>query len=64
MMKAMSGGQNIPYKQFIVYEKGEDGTPCIVPKKAEIIKMIYRLFIEGMIPLTIATHLTSTASQS
>lgn len=54
----------MPYKQFIVYKKGEDGTPCIVPEKAEIIKMIYRLFIEGMMPLTIATHLTSTASQS
>ena len=48
----------MPYKQFIVYEKDEDGTPCIVPEKVEIIKMIYRLFIEGMMPSAIAAYLT------
>ncbi|MDD3881738.1 MAG: recombinase family protein [Eubacteriales bacterium] len=52
------GKVSMPYKQFLGYEKGEDGKPCIVPEQAKIIKMIYRLFVEGMMPSTIATHLT------
>lgn len=46
------------YKQFLGYEKGEDGKPCIVPEQAEIVKMIYHLFVEGMMPSAIAAHLT------
>lgn len=52
------GKVSMPYKQFLGYEKGEDGKPCIVPEQAKIVKMIYRLFVEGMMPSTIATHLT------
>ncbi len=52
------GKVSMPYGQFLGYEKGEDGKPCIVPEQAEIVKMIYRLFVEGMMPSTIATHLT------
>jgi len=48
----------MPYKQFLGYEKGEDGKPCIVPEQAEIVKMIYRMFVEGMMPSTTATYLT------
>ena len=52
------GKVSMPYKQFLGYEKGEDGKPCIVPEQAETVKLIYRMFIEGMMPSTIATHLT------
>lgn len=52
------GKVSMPYKQFLGYEKGEDGKPRIVPEQAKIVKMIYRLFVEGMMPSTIATHLT------
>lgn len=53
------GKVSMPYKRFLGYEKGEDGKPCIVPEQAEIVKMIYRSFVEGMMPSTIATHLTN-----
>ena len=52
------GKVSMPYKQFLGYEKGEDGKPRIVPEQAKIVKMIYRLFVEGMMPSIIATHLT------
>ena len=52
------GKVSMPYKQFLGYEKGEDGKPCIVPEQAEIVKLIYRLFVEGMMPSAIARYLT------
>ena len=52
------GKVNMPYKQFLGYEKGDDGKPRIVPEQAETVKMIYRMFVEGMMPSAIATHLT------
>lgn len=52
------GKVSMPYKHFLGYEKGENGTPRIVPEQAKIVKMIYRLFVEGMMPSTIASHLT------
>lgn len=38
---------SLPYKQFLGYEKGEDGFPKIVPEEAKIIRLIYSLFMEG-----------------
>lgn len=48
------GKVSLPYKQFLGYEKGEDGFPKIVPEEAEIIRLIYSLFMEGKTPTTIA----------
>lgn len=48
------GKVSLPYKQFLRYEKGEDGFPKIVPEEAEIIRLIYSLFMEGKTPTTIA----------
>ena len=53
------GKINIPYKNFLGYEKGEDGLPKIVEKEAEIIRLIYRIFLEGKTPSFIANTLTA-----
>lgn len=53
------GKINIPYKNFLGYEKGEDGFPKIVEKEAKIIRLIYRVFLEGKTPSFIANYLTS-----
>ena len=52
------GKINIPYKHFLGYEKGEDGLPKIVEKEAKIIRLIYKMFLEGKTPSFIANYLT------
>jgi len=52
------GKVSLPYKRFLGYEKGADGFPAIVEEEAEIIRLIYRLFIYGKAPTVIATMLT------
>jgi DNA invertase Pin-like site-specific DNA recombinase len=37
----------MPYKSFLGYEKGEDGTPQIVEEEAAVVRRIYALFLEG-----------------
>ncbi|MGD9663553.1 MAG: recombinase family protein, partial [Porticoccaceae bacterium] len=41
------GKVNMPYKRFLGYAKGEDGTPKIVESEAEIVRLIYKLFLQG-----------------
>lgn len=53
------GKVSLPYKQFLGYEKGEDGLPKIVEKEATVIRLIYKLFLEGKTPTGIAKHLTT-----
>ena len=38
----------MPYKHFLGYAKGADGLPEIVPEEAGIVRLIYRLFLYGM----------------
>ena len=46
--KSMADGKvSLPYGQFLGYRKGEEGLPEIVPEEAEVIRYIYRLFLEG-----------------
>ena len=52
------GKVSLPYGQFLGYEKGEDNTPRIVEKEAEIIRRIYKLFLEGKTPSAVARCLT------
>ncbi len=52
------GKVSLPYKQFLGYEKGEDGIPKIVESEAKVIRLIYKLFLEGKMPSSIARHLT------
>ena len=53
-----AGKVSLPYKQFLGYEKGPDGLPVIVPEEAEIVRLIYRLFLFGKAPSFIAGLLT------
>lgn len=56
--KRMADGKvSLPYAQFLGYEKGEDGLPKIVESQAQIVRLIFRLFMEGKTPSTIAKHL-------
>ena len=48
----------LPYKNFLGYEKGEDGLPKIVPDEADIIRLIYSMFLEGKTTYAIAATLT------
>lgn len=52
------GKVSLPYKQFLGYEKGEDGLPKIVEKEAKVVRKIYKLFLEGKNPSGIARYLT------
>lgn len=51
------GKVSLPYRQFLGYRKGEDGLPEIIPEEAEIIRLIFRLFMEGKTFSAIAKEL-------
>ncbi len=47
--KRMADGKvTMPYGRFLGYRKGEDGFPEIVPEEAEVVKLIYKSFMEGL----------------
>jgi hypothetical protein len=54
------GKVSLPYKQFLGYEKGDNGLPQIVEKETVVIRLIYKLFLEGKTPSGIAKHLTDS----
>lgn len=54
------GKVSLPYGQFLGYEKGEDGLPKIVEKEAAVVRLIYKMFLEGKTPSAIAKHLTES----
>lgn len=41
------GKVSFQYKYLLGYKKGADGKPEIVPEEAEIVRMIYKLFLDG-----------------
>jgi len=47
----------LPYKSFLGYKKGADGLPEIVPEEAEIVKRIYKMFLDGMTPKALSDTL-------
>ncbi len=51
------GKVSMPYKQFLGYDKGEDGTPVINEEEAAIVQLIYKLFLEGKTPAGICRYL-------
>lgn len=58
--KRMADGKvTIPYGRFLGYRKGEDGLPEIVPEEAEVVRLIYRSFMEGLTSNKIAQLLMS-----
>lgn len=48
----------MPYGQFLGYEKGEDNLPKIVEEEAQVVRRIYKQFLEGKTPSGIAKILT------
>ncbi len=57
--RSMEDGKvSLPYKRFLGYEKGEDGSPRIVEDEAEIIRQIYALFLNGQTIRSITEYLT------
>lgn len=49
--KRFSDGKvSMPYKHFLGYEKGENGQPVINEKETVIVRLIFRLFLEGKTP--------------
>jgi len=58
--KRMQDGKiSLPYKQFLGYEKGEDGRPKIVEREAKIVRRIYRDYLSGITIRQIAAALTA-----
>lgn len=51
------GKVNVNYNRFLGYTKGEDGKLVIVPEEAEIVKRIYREYLEGGSTISIAKGL-------
>lgn len=41
------GKVSVGYKQFLGFEKGEDGVPQVVEEEAKIVRFIYRAFMMG-----------------
>lgn len=52
------GKVSLPYKRFLGYAKGPDGLPIIVEEEAQVVRLIYRLFLYGKSPSAIAAYLT------
>lgn len=52
------GKVSMPYKRFLGYERGEDGNPVINEEQAELVRRIYKMFVNGITPSIIAKILT------
>lgn len=58
--KSFSDGKvHLPYKRFLGYKKGEDGRPAVVEEEAAVVRLIYRLFLEGKTQVGICKYLES-----
>lgn len=56
--KSFSDGKvHLPYKRFLGYEKGENGRPAVVEEEAAVVRLIYRLFLEGKTQAGICRYL-------
>ena len=53
------GKVSVPYKRFLGFDKGEDGTMVVNEKEAAIVRLIFSMYLEGGTPHTIAKHLTA-----
>lgn len=52
-----SGTQKIPPSGLLGYDKDEDGNMIIVAQEAEIVRTIYKSFVQGIHPSLIAARL-------
>ena len=51
------GKVSMPYKRFLGYDKGPNGTPVINEEQAEVVRLIFRIFLEGKTPNGICKEL-------
>ncbi|MEG2634766.1 MAG: recombinase family protein, partial [Oscillospiraceae bacterium] len=59
--KRFSDGKvTFAYKHFLGYEKGADGLPEVLESEAKTVRLIYRMFLEGETPSSIASYLTDS----
>jgi site-specific DNA recombinase len=59
LRKRFSDGKvSLAYSSFLGYEKGEDGRLRVIESEAKTFRLIFRLFMEGMIPSAIAKYQT------
>ena len=57
--KRFSDGKvSLPYSHFLGYDRGENGEPVINEEEAQIVRFIYKLFLDGKSPSVIARLLT------
>ena len=58
MCKRFADGKvTMPYGQFMGYRRGKNGTPEVVEAEAEIVRTIFRRFLEGATPAMISREL-------
>lgn len=48
----------VPYSRFLGHDRGEEGGLVINENEAVTIRLIYKMFLEGSTPFSIAKHLT------
>ncbi len=53
------GHGNLNYNRFLGYTRSADGRLVVVPEEAEIVRQIYREYLEGFGTKTIARHLNA-----
>ncbi len=48
LLRSMESGKVVlPWKSFLGFEKGEDGLPQIVEEQAEVVRFIYKSYLDG-----------------
>jgi len=58
--KRMADGKvSVPFSRFLGYDRGADGSLVVNHEQAEIIRRIFRMFLQGKTPHTIAAALTA-----
>ena len=58
MRKRFADGKvTMPYGQFMGYRRGKDGTPEVVEAEADVVRTIFRRFLEGATPAMISREL-------
>ncbi len=58
------GKVTVPFKRFLGYDRGSDGNLVLNPDEAVTVRRIYSMFLQGMSPYGIATHLTADGIKS
>ncbi len=52
------GKVTVPFRRFLGYDRGQDGNLIVNEEQALTVKLIYKLFLEGLAPHSIAKYLT------